>query len=69
MNPDDAFGIGIFVFFVLAVGVFIYVAYMFMSKTGTKMKKGEKAIMIGSVVGVLLVLAYAIFAFLFKIII
>ncbi len=69
MSPDDVFGIGIFSFFVLTVAVFFYVAHMFINKTGTPIKPGEKAIMIGSVVGVLLVLVYAVFAFIFKIII
>jgi len=68
-SPDDVFGISIFAFFVLAVLIFFYVSYRFMSHTESETKPGERAIMWVSLVGVVLVLVYAVFAFIFKIII
>jgi len=68
-NPDDVFGVSIFTFFVLAVVAFFYIAYRFMTQTGTKIKKGEKVMVYFSLVGVLFVLVYAMLAFVFKIII
>ncbi|MFQ5509893.1 MAG: hypothetical protein ACE5FN_11250 [Leptospirillia bacterium] len=69
LTPDDIFGISIFGFFVLAVLVFVYITYKFFRNTGSKTKPGERRIVIGSVIGVFLVLIYAILAFIFKIII
>lgn len=68
-NPDDVFGVSIFVFFLLAVTAFFYIAYKFMRSTGEKPKKGERIMMMMSLVGVMLVLVYALLAFVFKIII
>ena len=68
-NPDDVFGVSIFTFFVLAVVVFAYIVYKFMTQTGTKIKKGEKMMVYFSLVGVVFVLVYAMLAFVFKIII
>jgi len=68
-NPDDVFGVSIFTFFVLAVVAFMYISYKFLTQTGTKIKKGEKVMVYFSLVGILLVLVYAMLAFVFKIII
>jgi hypothetical protein len=68
-NPDDVFGISIFLFFLLAVAAFFFIAYKFMGSTGERAKKGEKVMMVASLVGVVLVLIYALLAFVFKIII
>jgi len=68
-NPDDVFGVSIFIFFLLAVAAFFYIAYKFMGSTGERPKKGEKVMMVLSLVGVTLVLVYALLAFVFKIII
>jgi len=69
LTPDDVFGISIFAFFVLAVLAFIYITWQFFTKSESRNKAGEKAIMWASLVGVILVVAYAVMAFLFKIII
>lgn len=69
MTPDDIFGVSIFAFFLLAVLTFMYISYRFMKETGGRAKKGERVMMYGSVVGVILVLVYAVFALIFKIII
>ncbi|MDH5527596.1 MAG: hypothetical protein OEY97_09850 [Nitrospirota bacterium] len=69
ITPDDVFGISIFAFFVLAVLTFIYISWQFFTKSEAQNKTGERIIMWASLVGVILVLVYAIFAFLFKIII
>jgi hypothetical protein len=68
-NPDDVFGVGIFSFFALAVLAFVFIAYKFMTATGSKVKKGERVMVILSVVGAVMVLGYALLAFVFKIII
>lgn len=68
-NPDDVFGISIFAFFLLAVLTFFYIAYRFMKHTGGTTRKGEKGIMVMALVGVVVVLVYAVLAFIFKIII
>jgi hypothetical protein len=68
-NPDDVFGVGIFGFFALAVVLFIAIAYKFMTATGGRVKKGERVIVILSLVGAVLVLGYALLAFVLKIII
>ena len=68
-NPDDVFGVGIFSFFALAVVLFIAIAYKFMTATGGRVKKGERVIVILSLVGAVLVLGYALLAFVLKIII
>lgn len=69
LDPNNAFGYSIFGFFLLAVLTFFFVAWKFMNQTGGKTKGGERFIMWMSVVGVIVVLAYAILAFIFKIII
>lgn len=68
-NPDDVFGVGIFAFFSFAVLAFVFIAYKFMTATGGKVKKGERVMVILSVVGAVMVLGYALLAFVFKIII
>ena len=68
-NPDDVFGVGIFSFFALAVLVFVYIAYKFMTATGSKVKRGERVMVILSLVGAIMVLGYALLAFVLKIII
>lgn len=68
-NPDDIFGVGIFLFFALAVVAFVFIAYKFMTATGSKIKRGERVMVILSVVGAVMVLGYALLAFVFKIII
>ncbi len=68
-NPDDVFGISIFVFFVVAIVTFFFISYRFMKHTGTPNKKGERMVMWASGVGVVFVLIYAVMAFVFKIII
>jgi hypothetical protein len=68
-NPDDVFGLSILAFFVLAVVAFFFIAYKFMTVQGEKVKRGERVMMWSALVGVVLVLGYAVLAFLFKIII
>jgi len=68
-NPDNVFGVSIFVFFVLSVLTFMYVSYRFMTQTGGDVKKGERIIMWGSAIGVVFVVIYAVLALVFKIII
>jgi amino acid transporter len=68
-NPDDVFGVSIFTFFFMAVVVFGYIAYRFMTQTGEKTKKGERVMVWAALAGSVLVLVYAALAFLFKIII
>jgi len=68
-NPDDVFGVSIFAFFFLAVVAFCFLAYKFMTQTGAKAKKGERVMVWAALAGSVLVLVYAVLAFLFKIII
>lgn len=68
-NPDDVFGVSIFTFFFLAVVAFFFIAYKFMTQTGEKAKKGERIMVWAALAGSLLVLVYAVLAFVFKIII
>jgi len=68
-NPDDVFGVSIFTFFFLAVVVFGYLVFKFMTQTGVKVKKGERVMVWAALAGSILVLVYAVLAFLFKLII
>ncbi|MDH4228435.1 MAG: hypothetical protein OEW11_01660 [Nitrospirota bacterium] len=68
-NPENIFGYSIFGFFVLSVLVFLYIAWRFFHHSGDRIKRGEQVMVWASLVGVVLVLVYALFAFVFKIII
>jgi hypothetical protein len=68
-NPDDVFGVSIFSFFFLAVVVFGFLVFKFMTQTGMKIKKGERVMVWAALAGSVLVLVYAVMAFLLKLII
>jgi len=68
-NPDDMFGVSIFTFFFLAVVAFGFICYKFMTQTGDTPKKGERVMVWAALAGSVLVLLYAVLAFLFKLII
>lgn len=69
LDPNNIFGYSIFGFFLLAVLTFFFVSYKFMTDAGEKTKPGERFIMWMAVAGVIVVLVYAVLAFIFKIII
>ena len=68
-NPDDVFGVSIFSFFFLAVVIFGFLVFKFMTQTGAKVKRGERVMVWAALGGSVLVLVYAVLAFLFKLII
>ena len=69
LTPDDIFGLSIFAFFIMAVLTFFYISRKFMTQTGDKVKTGERVTMWMALIGVILVVIYAVMAFVFKIII